>query len=166
MLKLKLKEDYAKPVYVFIKKLKNKPALVLHSHDSGDKCDTSTPRRSDIRFECCGDRSDHALGPIIRNVLEPSSCVYVWEICVPLLCPPMLAIANHGSVLENRKMDNIILEDMMRYQSSTRSNIFFKSLVITSSNWNNFHIGNNGRRVQKASGNQRCKTSCLLLPSN
>ena len=99
MLKFQVKGRlYAKPVFVFIKKIKKQArGRFVHLHDDGDKCDTSTPRRSDIRFECCGDRDDHTLRPIIRNVLEPTSCVYVWEICVPLLCPPILLVEKRDS---------------------------------------------------------------------
>ena len=132
-----------------VSRLKKEPLMISHSHKNGDKCDNSKSRMSDIKFECCPERSDHKLSPTIRNVVEPSDCNYVWTICIPLLCKPIF-FHNYENVVDDSssihaKMPLQVPPKSSGFDNQNRdtgnTNIFLKSIVTASSAWNSLQMG-------------------------
>ena len=70
--------------------------------------------------------------------------------------------------LKIEKWSTTMFRDKMHYhQKVLQDQIFFRKPCDNVKFGTTFYIGNNAvDGSKKASGNQRCKTSCLLLPSN
>lgn len=70
---------------------------LIYTYLGGDSCGTSTTNRMTMaRVSCSGSCGNKHAKALISSISEPSTCVYVIDICAPSLC---------SSITTNRKQD-------------------------------------------------------------